>query len=120
MGNDWQELTDLTGGADFVVERVRLTQNDVALEGSFEPPALARLTAEDQLFVAAFVGCHGSIKRMEKLFGISYPTVKNRLNRIAQRLPFVETDPPPSRMEVLEQIENGELTVDEGLKKLKR
>ena len=66
---------------------------DVAIEGHFEVPPLARLAAEDQIFVIAFVRCHGSIKQMEKFFGVSYPTIKNRLNRIGALLPFVEIEP---------------------------
>ena len=38
-----------------------------------------------------FVQVHGSIKEMERIFGISYPTVKNRLDAIAKQLPLVET-----------------------------
>jgi hypothetical protein len=48
---DWQSLTKLTAGSDFVVERVRMVDSGVALEGQFELPPLARLTAEDQVFV---------------------------------------------------------------------
>src|SRR5262249_56176294 len=90
MASDWQALTKLTGGAPLRIERVRLPDSDIALEGSFELPPLARLSAEDQVFVAAFVRCHGSIKQMEKFFGVSYPTIKNRLNPITDHLP-----PPP-------------------------
>ena len=78
---DWQELTAITRGADLVVERVRM--GDIAIEGAFELPQLARLSVEDQVFVAAFLRSHGSIKEMEQVFGVSYPTVKARLNRIA-------------------------------------
>ena len=53
---------------------------------------------EDQVFVAAFLKSHGSIKEMEQVFGVSYPTVKARLNRIAGQLEFVETDPKPRAM----------------------
>src|SRR5271168_1150749 len=91
---DWQELTRLTGGAAMVVERVRLVGKDIAIEGAFELPELARLAAEDQVFVAAFVRSHGSIKEMEQVFGVSYPTIKNRLGRIAESLEFVEIGPP--------------------------
>lgn len=45
---DWQELTRLTGGRPFVVERVRLLEREVAIEGAFVPPQLARLSVEDQ------------------------------------------------------------------------
>src|SRR6478736_5018305 len=92
---DWQALTRLTGGAPFDIERIRLTGQDVAIEGSFQLPPLAQLAAEDQVFVAAFVRSHGSIKEMEKLFGVSYPTIKNRLNRIGAQLPLAEIDPHP-------------------------
>lgn len=96
MASDWQELTRLTQGAPMTVEKVRLPGSGIAIEGSFELPPLARLVQEDQIFVTAFLGCHGSLKDMEELFGISYPTVKNRLNRIVAQLEFVEINPPPS------------------------
>src|SRR5439155_7291876 len=93
---DWQELTDLTQGRPFVVERVRLAGSGVVVEGQFEPPQLAQLSGNDQVFVAAFVRSHGSIKEMERIFGVSYPTVKSLLNRIAEHLDFVDTDPAPT------------------------
>ena len=93
--SDWQELTRLTGGAAFVVERVRLAGKDIAIEGSFAPPQLARLTGDDQVFVAAFLRSHGSIKEMEQMFGVSYPTIKARLTRIAASLEFIDESPAP-------------------------
>src|SRR5437762_5966057 len=93
MGQDWQALTRLTGGAPLRVERVRLTDADIAIDGQFDLPRLAQLSAEDQIFVAAFIRCHGSIKQMEKFFGVSYPTIKNRLNRIGSQLPLAEIEP---------------------------
>jgi len=118
MANDWQELTRLTQGEALVVERVRLTKSGTAIEGAFELPPLARLTMEDQIFVTAFLRCHGSIKDMEELFGISYPTVKNRLNRVAAQLEFVEVNPPPSTIDLLTRLEKGEIKVSDVLKKL--
>ena len=115
---DWQELVQLTQGRPIVVERVRLADRDVVIEGAFEPPELARLSAEDQVFVAAFVRSHGSIKEMEQVFGVSYPTVKARLNRIASVLSFVETDPKPSRAEVLDRLRRGEITAEEAISAL--
>jgi hypothetical protein len=119
MAQDWQELTRLTQGADFSVERVSLKTSGIAIEGSFELPPLAKLEAEDQLFVIAFVRSHGSIKDMESFFGISYPTVKNRLNAIAALLPFVEVNPPASGSEILDELDRGEISVDEAVERLK-
>jgi len=119
MTTDWQELTRLTRGAAFTVERIKLKDNGIAIEGSFEPPPLARLTAEDQLFITAFIRSHGSIKEMESLFGISYPTVKNRLNAITALLPFIEVNPPSPKADVLDELERGAISVDEALRRLK-
>ena len=88
--HDWQALTELTQGKAFVVERVRLVESGVAIEGGFEPPQLAWLSAEDQVFVAAFLKSHGSIKEMEAVFGVSYPTIKARLNRLRSPLRSAE------------------------------
>jgi len=115
---DWQELTALTKGHPLVVERVRLTDNDVVVEGSFELPQLARLGPEDQVFVAAFVKSHGSIKEMETVFGVSYPTIKARLNRISGQFQFIETDPSPSRTEILARLKGGEITAEEAIRTL--
>ena len=126
MGNEWHELTDLTGDRPFVVTRVRLEKTGVAIEGEFELPPLARLRYEDQIFVGEFVRSHGSIKDMEKAFGVSYPTVKNRLNRIAERLrqvevAFEEPAPAPTGSEnVLGMLERGEISADEAAKRLRR
>ncbi len=116
---DWQELTRLTQGRPFTIERIKLVEEGIAIEGSFALPPLAGLTMEDQLFVTAFVRSHGSIKDMETLFGISYPTVKNRLNAISAKLPFVEIDPPSPGRDVLDRLERGEISVDEALERLK-
>lgn len=116
--SDWQELLRIAQGTPLVVERILLPEKGIAVEGSFAPPQLARLSLEDQVFVTAFVRSHGSIKEMEQTFGVSYPTVKARLNRIASQLEFVETNPSPSRAEVLERLNRGEISAEEAIKAL--
>jgi hypothetical protein len=120
---DWKDLTAMTGGARMVVERVRLPETGVAIEGAFELPPLAQLPFEEQVFVAAFVKSHGSIKEMERLFGVSYPTIKNRLNKISALLDpglSVETAPAPSRRDILDQLERGEISAQAAVEALKR
>ena len=120
-------MTKLTGGSRFLIERVRLVDEDIAIEGRFDLPPLASLTAEDQVFVAAFVRCHGSIKQMEKFFGVSYPTIKNRLNRIGALLPFAEMTPgdpapagPVPTSDLLSRLERGEINVNDVLSRLRK
>jgi hypothetical protein len=127
MSNEWHELTDLTGERPFTITSVRLATG-VAIEGEFELPPLARLRYEDQVFVSEFVRSHGSIKDMEKAFGVSYPTVKNRLNRIADQLSLVEVAvqpaaPAPASIpadDVLAMLERGDISADEAAERLRR
>jgi hypothetical protein len=129
MASDWQALTKLTRGAPLQVERVRIPSTGIAIEGQFDLPPLAQLPAEDQVFVAAFVRCHGSIKQMEQYFGVSYPTIKNRLNRIGALLPFAEIDPASdaasdagarSMKHLLSGLELGTLSVDDVIRQLRK
>lgn len=116
--SDWQDLLRMTQGAPLVIERVRVPEKGIAIEGSFTLPDLARLSLEDQVFVTAFLRSHGSIKEMEQIFGVSYPTIKARLNRISGLLQFIDTNPSPSRSDVLERLKNGEITAAEAISEL--
>ena len=116
--SDWQELLSIAQGGPLVVERIQIPEKHITVEGAFTLPELARLTLEDQVFVTAFLRSHGSIKEMEQVFGVSYPTIKARLNRIAGQLQFVDTNPSPSRGEVLERLGKGELTAEEAIREL--
>lgn len=118
MAKEWHALTKMTRGEPVTVERIRLVNSDIIIEGSFTLPPLASLSAEDQVFVMAFVRCHGSIKEMEQMFGISYPTVKNRINRIARQFEFVELLQVSPQEEVIGELERGEISAEEALRRL--
>jgi hypothetical protein len=119
--SDWQDLLRIAQGTPILVDRVRLPEKQIAVEGAFTLPELARLTLEDQVFVTAFIRSHGSIKEMEQIFGVSYPTIKSRLNRIAGQLEFIETNPAPTgaevrtevRTELLDRLSSGEISATE-------
>ena len=69
--SDWQDLLRIAQGGPLVVERVRLPEKHISVEGAFILPELARLSLEDQVFVIAFLRSHGSIKEMEQVFGVA-------------------------------------------------
>jgi hypothetical protein len=123
MAQDWLELTKLAGNNPMTIEQVCLTDKNIRISGEFELPPLARLNAEDQVFVMAFVRCHGSIKEMESSFGISYPTVKNRLARIAQQFEFAENVPVTPAVtgeDILARLERGEISASEAIERLEK
>jgi hypothetical protein len=118
MPREWQDLTKMTGSEALVVERVRIVAKDIAIEGSFELPPLARVTLEDQIFIAAFVKTHGSIKQMERIFGVSYPTIKSRLNRLGEAFDFIKVETEESAGDdTLGRLERGEITVEEAVER---
>lgn len=119
MAQEWQKLTELTRGRKVLVERVRVIEDDIVIEGNFELPPMAQLSAEEQFFAAAFIRCHGSIKEMERIFGVSYPTIKNRLRQVGAQLDFVHVDVSEPEDDVLTRLEQGEITPAEAAELLK-
>ena len=105
------------------VARLVCSDCDVAMEGRFDISPLARLSNEDQLFVTVFLQVNGSLKAMEKVFGISYPTVKNRLATVSSQLPRIKglgtEHSSKSDPELLDKLEAGELSVSEVLERLR-
>ena len=118
MISDWQKLSAMTGGEEFNVNRITTRKTGISIEGEFSLPPLAQLCYEDQVFVGVFIKVHGSIKEMEQAFGISYPTVKARLNKISRSLGFVETSDVTPKEEVLAMLERGEISADEAVRRL--
>tara|TARA_Y100000310_G_scaffold224384_1_gene226202 strand:+ start:3458 stop:3766 length:309 start_codon:yes stop_codon:yes gene_type:complete len=100
------------------IHQVQCADCGMTLQGQFEISPLAHLAPEDQLFLTAFLRYHGSLKKMEELFDISYPTVKNRLNHLAAKLDAQFHVRTPE-IEVLEQLESGEIDADKALELLR-
>lgn len=59
---------------------------DTEVCGSFDLPPLARLPEKEQAFILEFVKASGSLKDMAKSLGVSYPTVRNMLDEIIEKL----------------------------------
>lgn len=92
------------------------------IEGHFQLCKFCRLTQEQKVFIDAFIKCRGNIKEVEKELGISYPTVKNRLEEVANALghksqPQPET--PGKNKEILDKLNSGEISVEEAIDLLK-
>jgi len=121
----WETLMEVVGTKSFTVEKVRVLETDIVITGSFAPPPLAHLPNEDQIFTSAFIVSHGSIKKMETLFEISYPTVKTRLNRITKLLELPRADIAPARktsyrLKILDALDRGKLSLNSAIEALKK
>ena len=110
-------------GDTFAVTRLHCRSCDTSIEGHFALGRLSRLNAEQLHFVETFIRCEGTIKRVEKELGISYPTVRSRLKEVIRSLGFeVVSDYAESellseeeRSAILDQLSKGMITSEEAL-----
>jgi hypothetical protein len=111
-----------------MVTRLRCPTCETAVEGSFEIGKFARLSREQLEFIETFIKCRGNIKEVERELGISYPTVRGRLDNVIEALGYkVEHVPDEAaaqrlarRKEILDSLNKGEITSEEALKLLKQ
>lgn len=72
--------------AELAVTRLRCLACETEVSGHYRSPALLRLSNEDQEFVETFMLQSGSLKAMASHLGVSYPTVRNRLDEVIRKL----------------------------------
>ncbi len=78
--------------SQYEIAKLRCRNCGTTVEGSFGSSRLGSLPAEHQEFIEIFIKCRGNIKDVERELGISYPTVRGRLDRAIQALGFAERD----------------------------
>lgn len=89
------------------------------IENDFTLSKFDKLNGDQLNFVEIFIKNSGSIKDVEKEMGISYPTVKAKLNDVIKTLGYnVEEKQNVTSGTVLDQLERGEITPEEAIKKI--
>jgi hypothetical protein len=88
----------------------------ISVEGELPTPRLYRLDAEEQRFVELFVLASGSLKRTASLLGVSYPTVRSRLDRLIARLGEEQGRDEAHKQAVLEAVEDGRIPPGRGMR----
>ena len=73
-------------GSTLRVKAMHCAHCDTNVVGDYSQPALMRVSKEDQEFIVDFVLCSGSLKEMAQKMGLSYPTVRNRLDDLISTL----------------------------------
>lgn len=107
------------GATDFMVERFRCAACGTAVEGEFSASKLGSLPTEHQEFIEVFVRCRGNIKDVERVLGISYPTVRGRLDRAIHALGYESENRDTQRTKILQSLDNQDISPEEALKALK-
>ncbi|MCX7748885.1 MAG: DUF2089 domain-containing protein [Clostridia bacterium] len=107
---------------DTEVTKISCDSCGTNIEGRFELCKFCRLSSEQKAFVDAFIKCRGNIKEVEKELGVSYPTVKNRLEDVASALGYKSESDSSSagkKKEILDKLNKGEISVSDAINLLK-
>ena len=133
MGNDKYHKVpaqDPVTGGELYISEVAGEESGITIRGRFEIPRYARLEPEQQKFLETFLRCRGMLNSVERELGISYPTVRARLDSLLEALdltPSKEEREEPSvkrdkatdkKRKVLDELEKGEITADEAKERL--
>lgn len=107
-------------GRAMQVTRLFCSNCKTTVEGGFDSCKFCRLDEEQRKFVEMFLTSRGNIKEVERLLGISYPTVRSRLDAIIEALGYrVEREEDQRRKEILEAVNKGEISSEEAVRLLR-
>jgi hypothetical protein len=111
--------------SELTVVRLHCSSCDTSIEGNFSAGQFSSLTPEQLEFIFTFVRCEGKINRMEQELGVSYPTIRNRLNEVIRKLGYEPGREEPveitqeRRNSILEDLSAGRITAEEATRLLR-
>jgi len=91
----------------------------IALEGDLPASRLSLLSVDQEQFVETFLVAGGNIKEVERQLGISYPTVRKKLDEVIRALGYAPRSQMKRREEVLDAVDRGEMSPKEGIQQLR-
>ena len=111
-----------TCGGELTVTQLTCEPCSLRMEGKFETCEFCKLSEENLRFLRSFIRCRGVIKDVEKELGISYPTVRSRLDRLIAELGYGEVQVKSKdemRYDVLESVREGKISSKEAVATLR-
>ncbi len=119
--------SDPVSGGRLYISELTGEDSGIQIRGRFEIPAYARLDKEQNEFLETFLRCRGIISCVEKELGLSYPTVRARLDALLEALDFSPVKDDNAKREkmaekrrrILDQLEKGDITPEEAKAKLR-
>ena len=117
---------DPVSGGELHISELACEESGVTIRGKFEIPRYATLDAEQTKFLETFLRCRGMLNSVERELGMSYPTVRARLDTLLDSLGFTPMKEDNSKKErngdkrrkILELLERGEITSEQAKEKL--
>ena len=118
---------DPVTGGELYISEVSNDESGISIRGRFEVPVYARLDHDQQRFLETFLRCRGMLNSVEKEMNLSYPTVRARLDSLLEALGMKSVEVRDERREkvserkrqqILEELENGEISAEQAKEKL--
>jgi hypothetical protein len=103
-----------------LVTRLEYQQSGVQVEGRFRLNEFATLPADALEFLRLYIKVRGNLKEVERILGVSYPTVRARFETLLRALGYESAPVDDGKDQVLAALERGEITPDEALERLQR
>ena len=102
--------------------RLKCNSCNTIIDNEFKLSKFDYLNSEQLYFIETFIRCRGSIKEVEKELGISYPTVRAKLDEVIESLGYSvkETKDKQENKDILDALEKGEISAEEAISKLKK
>jgi len=101
------------------ITELKCSKCSTIVQGNFPINKLISLSEEDREFLMIFLRSRGNIKEVQERMGISYPTVKNKLDKLLTALDLSNEIKGLSRSEIINSLDNGEISVEEAMNLLK-
>ncbi|MCM3757144.1 DUF2089 domain-containing protein [Sporosarcina aquimarina] len=102
------------------ITKLQCTHCQTTIENEFELSKFATLSQEQLYFVEIFLKSRGNIKEVEKELGVSYPTVRGKLNEVVSALGFADKKSDLDDKNVIDMLDKGEISLDEALQTIKK
>jgi len=102
------------------VTKLNCKKCGTTVENDFEFSKFAYIPSEQLDFIEVFVKCRGNIKDVEKELGISYPTVRGKLEDAIAALGYTPRTKDENSTEVIDKLEKGEITAEQAINLLKK
>ena len=107
-------------GEPLHVTRLEAPNSGIIIEGRFQPNEFVLLPPEHLEFLRLFVKTRGNLKELERILGLSYPTIRLRFENLLLALGYEVTEERENeRSDVLAKLERGEITAQEAATQLR-
>lgn len=105
---------------NLTVTKLKCTTCGLGIEGDLDLCRFCRLSEDEKNFIEIFLKNRGNLKEIEKELGVSYPTVRHKLDQVIANLGYkVKKESSPNKKDVLERLSSGKLSVEEAANLLK-